>query len=179
MEDEEKYRVESIEEETEERTGFFKPLPSPPSVYTKTGKDGPVVKFLGISMTESRKDTLLVLIIPLLAGIIDTNIMAYIVTNILEIPTMSFFVLSIIIAIPVGLTQTSAGRAVIGGLLNSLFFFLLFVAFLSSPSFFAPIEAPLGEFLIPSIITTIGYFILNLPAAILGSFFGQILRELF
>jgi hypothetical protein len=179
MEDEEKYRVESTEEETTEKKGLMKPLPQPPSVRKKTKQPTPIVTFFGISMSEKRKNQFLVLFIPLMAAVIDTNIMAYIFVNILDVDVILFFVISLIIAIPVGLTQSNAGHAVIGALLNSIFFMIFFIIFLISPSIIAPSMVSMGEFLIAGVITAIGYFVLNLPAAILGSFFGQIVKELF
>jgi hypothetical protein len=179
MDDEEKYRVESTDDKTPEKKGLLKPLPEQPPVTIKTKRATPIVKFFGISMSEKRRNQILVLFIPLMVAIIDVNIMASIFVNVLEIPTTLFFVISLIIAIPIGLTQTGAGHAVIGGLLNSIFFFILFVIFLISPSLVAPDLISIGDFLTPAVISGLGYFILNLPAAIIGSFAGQIVRELF
>ena len=70
MANEEKYRVETPEEdeEPEEKKGFLRPLPTreEPRYIKKEGRPEPIIKLLGVSMREKRKDLLLLFLIPAL-----------------------------------------------------------------------------------------------------------------
>ncbi|MCK5389616.1 MAG: hypothetical protein KAJ36_03960, partial [Candidatus Thorarchaeota archaeon] len=82
----------------------------------------------------------------------------------------------VIVAIPIGLVVADTGHALIGGLLSSVFFFVFFVIFLTSPAFITP-ELGLGNFLISGITLSVGYFIFIIVAGLLGSIIGTIIRE--
>lgn len=179
MVDEAKYRTDAPdEEEQEEKKGFFRPLPERKKTQIR-GKDGrpqPIVKLLGLSMREKSRDKLLLILIPALIALINTTIISLVVTNTLEASAMYVFFIPILTAIPIGLTTSGAGQALIGGFIGSIFFFLFFVIFLISPGIAAP-ELGIGQFILNAISISIVYFILILVATLLGSVIGAILRE--
>jgi hypothetical protein len=181
MANEEKYRVESPEEEEpEEKKGLLKPLPErkEPRHRDKDGRPQPIVKVLGFSMPERRRDLLMLLLIPALVGLIDTAIYSYVITA--ELPSSAIFLFFIpaIIAVPIGLTASEAGNALIGGFLGALFFLIFLITFLTSPALLVP-QLGVGTFLISAFAVSIAYFILMTLATLLGSVIGIILREFF
>ncbi len=182
MTDEEKYRVETPQEEEsqdeEEKKGFFRPLPErkQPKHVDKEGRPQPIVKLLGISMFEKRRDTLILVLIPALVALINTTIYSLVITNQLENSATYLFFLPIVVAIPIGLTVPDAGRALVGGFLGAIFFILFFVIFLSSPGIVIP-HLGLDQFLVSALMITFAYFILMILATLLGSVVGLILRE--
>ena len=182
MADEEKYRVESPEEEYEpkEKTGLLRPLPQREehSYLDKDGRPQPIVKLLGISMPEKRRDLLMLILIPALVGIIDTMIYSYIITNALESSATFLFFVPIIIAIPIGLTSAEAGKGLVGGFLGSLFFMIFLIVFLVSPGLVVP-ELGIGNFLASAILLSTAYFILIIVSTLLGAVIGIIIREFF
>lgn len=179
MTDEEKYRIETPEEEEkEEKKGFFRPLPEKEKqMYTeKDGRPQPIVQLLGISMREKTRDNVIIILIPLMAAIINTTVYSLVITNILDNTATFLFFLPIIIAIPIGLTTAEAGQALIGGFLGAIFFLIFFVLFLSSPGIVVP-ALGIEQFIFNAITISIVYFILMMVGTLLGAVIGTILRE--
>ncbi|MGD9397255.1 MAG: hypothetical protein PVJ05_12560 [Candidatus Thorarchaeota archaeon] len=180
MANEEKVRVETPEEEEKpvERKGLLKPLPTreEPKYTDKDGRPQPIVKLLGLSMPEKRRDLLILILIPALIGIIDTTLFSYVFTHTLPTDATYVFFIPIIIAIPIGLTASEAGNALMGGFLGAVFFFLFFVTFLSSPGLIIP-DLGLGTFVFNAIALSIVYFVLVALATLFGTIIGVILRE--
>jgi len=180
MTDEEKVRTEAPEEEPEEKKGFFRPLPEREE-KKRVGKDGrlqPIVKLLGISMTEKNRDRLMLLLIPAFVAFINTTIYSMIITNQVPSEATYLFFIPIIVAIPIGLTAADAGRALTGGFFAAMFFLVFFIFFLVSPGIFIP-ELGIDQFIFSAFMITVGYFILIIVANLLGSVIGIILREFF
>ncbi|MFW9810504.1 MAG: hypothetical protein ACFFE6_14090 [Candidatus Thorarchaeota archaeon] len=179
MADEEKIRAEAPEEEDhEEKKGFFRPLPEKekPQYITKDGRPQPIVKVLGISMPEKRRDNLLLVLIPALTAFINTTMYSLVVTNYLENSVTFLFLVPIIVAIPIGLTASEAGPALMGAFIAAVFFLLFFLLFLISPGILIP-QLELSQFIFNAISISIIYFILIIVATILGTVIGTILRE--
>lgn len=180
MTDEEKYRIETPEEEEEpeEKKGFFRPLPEKeqPKYTDKDGRPQPIVHLLGISMREKTRDNLIIILIPALVAFINTTIYSFVITNRLENSATYLFIIPIVVAIPIGLTAADAGQALMGGVIGAIFFLLFFIIFLSSPGIMIP-EIGIDQFVLSAIMVSIVYFILNVVATLLGSVIGLILRE--
>lgn len=180
MANEEKYRVEAPEEdqEPEEKKGLLRPLPMREEKVRldKDGRPQPVVKLLGVSMFEKRKDQLIMILIPALVGLIDTSLFSFIFTAQIETTALTLFLIPMIIAIPIGLTASEAGTALVSGFFGGLFFILFHIIFLISPGLSLP-ELGIGNFLISAFGITTAYSILVIVATILGSIIGVILRE--
>jgi hypothetical protein len=178
MADEDKVRTGAPEEDSEEKKGFFRPLPEKEE-KKRIGKDGrpqPVVKLLGVSMTERTRDRLMLILIPALVAIMNTAIYSMIITNqIISDATYLFFV-PIVVAIPIGLTAADAGRALMGGFFASIFFLFFFIFFLLSPGLFIP-ELGVEQFMFSALMITVGYFILIVVANLIGAVIGILLRE--
>ncbi|MFX1482081.1 MAG: hypothetical protein ACFFCP_02725 [Promethearchaeota archaeon] len=177
MTEEDKYRIEAPEDE-EEKKGFFRPLPEKkqPKHLDKDGRPQPIVRLLGVSMPEKTRDRLILILIPALVAFINTTIYSMVLTNQLDNSATYLFFIPIVIAIPIGLTASEAGQALIGGFLAAMFFLFFFVIFLSSPGLMVP-ELGIGQFIIGAIMISIAYFILMVLATLLGSVIGVILRE--
>jgi len=182
MADEEKIRVDTSEEDDkpEEKKGFLRPLPTreEPQYRKVAGRPQPIVKLLGVSMVEKRRDLLLLIMIPAFVGLIDTAIYSYVFTHGLPADTTYLFFVPIIIAIPIGLTASQAGNALVGGFLGAIFFLIFYITFLSSPGLIVP-ELGLATFVLNAIALSIVYFILVTVASLLGAVIGIILREFF
>ncbi len=182
MANEEKYRIETPdeEEEPEEKKGFFRPLPTKeePRYIDKNGRPQPIVKLLGVSMTEKRKDLLMLLLIPALVAIIDTSFYSFILISVVESSTTTLFVIPAIVAIPIGLTSPDAGKALVSGFIGAIFFLIFFIAFLASPGLVLP-ELGIDSLIFSAVAVAIVYFILMTTATILGSVIGALLREFF
>ncbi|MHA1963408.1 MAG: hypothetical protein ACXACG_06125 [Candidatus Thorarchaeota archaeon] len=182
MANEEKYRVETPEEEEEpeEKTGLLRPLPTreEPQYVDKDGRPQPIVRVFGVPMREKRKDLLMLLLIPALVAIIDTVIYSYVVTATWENSATFLFFIPVIVAIPIGLTSSEAGNALIGGFLGAVYFLLFFILFLASPGLLLP-GLSVGDFVISALTLSVGYFILLILAMLLGTAIGIIMREFF
>ena len=179
MAEEEKYRVESPEEEDQtEKKGFFRPLPEKEQEYkvVEGKRPQPVVKLLGISMSEKKRDIILLLLMPILTALIDTAIFSFVTVNIWEGSATYLFYIPTLAAIPIGLAVSETGPALIGGFLSAAFFMLFFVLFLMSPVIMVP-TLGIGEFFISGIALAIGYIIFIVVASLLGSIIGTIMRE--
>ncbi len=179
MADEEKYRVEEPEESPpeEEKKGLFRPLPSvEKETLVKEGRPQPVVRFFGHHMYEEDREKLVLLLIPLLVAIIDVAIYSFVTVNIWESSATFLFFIPAIAAIPIGLVVSETGKALIGGFLCSIFFFVIFVIFLTTPALLTP-SLGIGNFILSGITITSGYFIMIIVASLLGSVIGTILRE--
>ena len=182
MADEEKYRIETPEEEEpEEKKGLLRPLPvkeKKPQYFDKHGRPQPVVRVLGIPMREKRKDLLMLLLIPALVALIDTMIYSFVVTATWENSSTFLFFIPIIVAIPIGLTSSEAGHALVGGFLGAVFFLIFFVTFLALPGILVP-ALGLASFLISGIALSIAYFFLMTLATLIGAVIGIVMREFF
>ena len=182
MANEEKYRTETPEEDEApiEKKGLLRPLPSkeePKYVY-KDGRPQPIVRLLGISMSEKRRDRVILLLIPIMVGIIDTLIYSNVVTSNWPNSATFLFFIPIIVSIPIGLTASDVGTGLIGGFLGAMFFLIFFITFLATPALLVP-ALGLGTFLISGIALSLGYFILMTTATLLGAVIGTLIREFF
>jgi hypothetical protein len=175
MEEETKYRVEDPEED-KEKPGIMKPLPDP-SRGDIPGRKVPIVKFLGITMRESRRDLLVLLLIPLLVAIIDANIYALVVIDVLEDTAFYVFTIPALAAIPIGLIIPQTGRALLGAFMAGVFFVVVFLLFLTSPSFMT--STPFGDFFISGMIISMIYLLFVIFASLIGTLVGIIIREFF
>jgi len=180
MADEEKVRTEAPEEEPEEKKGLLRPLPEREE-KKRVGKDGrpqPIVKLLGIPMSEKLRDRLLLVLIPALVAFMNTTIYSMIVTNQIVSDATYLFFLPIVVAIPIGLTAADAGRALTGGFFAAIFFMIFFIFFLVSPGVFIP-ELEVDQFIFSAFMISVGYFILIVVANLIGAVIGILLREFF
>lgn len=178
MTEEEKYRIETPEEDETEKKGFFRPLPEreKPKYIEKDGRPQPIVQLLGVSMREKTRDNVIIVLIPMLVALINTTIYSLVITNVLENSATFLFFIPIIVSIPIGLTAAEAGQALIGGFLGAIFFLIFFVIFLSSPGIVVP-ELGIDQFIFSAITISIIYFILVIVSTLLGSVIGTIIRE--
>ena len=180
MADEEKIRVETIEDEedTEHKKGLFRPLPTrEEQKYVTVGdRPQPIVRVLGVSMREKRKDLLMLILIPALVALIDTTIYSFVITVQVQNSATFLFLLPAIAAIPIGLTSSEASNALVGAFIADLFFLLFLVSFLAIPGLFIP-TIGIGGIIVSSIAISIGYFILVILATFLGSIIGIIMHE--
>ena len=174
-----KYRVEDPDQDEDAQPGIMKPLPSDPEAHSGGRKrSGPMVKFLGMTMKETRRDNLLFIMVPLLVGLMDANIYSWIVVSILEESSIYMLALPILAAIPVGLLIPSAGKAIGGALLTSVFFAIFIMAFLVAPGVYTQSVA-IGEFFMSAAFLTSVYIFFVAFASLLGSIIGILLREFF
>jgi hypothetical protein len=182
-EDEQSYRVETPEEGKqgeEKKKGLFKPLPSTQQTVSIDGKEEPIVTFFGIEIRERRRDLLFLILTPTLASLIDAAIIVNSYTAIgLQVEAGVLLLVCFIIALPVGLTQSSSGRALLSGLVNTVIYMIIYAIFIASPSFFVPDYAPLNESILIGIAVTLPQIVVIMPACIMGVFFGHIIREVF
>ena len=179
MTNEEKFRLEDPEEEepVEEKKGLFRPLPKTETkTRVKDGRPQPVVKFLGISMFEKRRDILVIILMPMLTAIINTSIFSFVTLSLVEGSATYLFYLPVVAAIPIGLVIAETGPALVGGFLSSIFFLIFFVFFLTTPAFFAP-ELGVSNFLISGIALSVAYYLFIVVAGLLGAVIGTIMRE--
>ncbi len=177
MSDEEKLRVETPEEDKEEKKGLFRPLPEVEKKPRKTpDRPQPIVKLLGVQMYENTRDRVLLILLPLLTALINVSIYSFVTVRVLENSSTYMFFIPALTAIPIGLTAADTGKALIGGALASLFFLLLYFVFLGSPAILFP-GLDLGGFILSAIALSIVPFILMMLATLLGSVIGTILRE--
>jgi len=182
MADEEKYRIETPEEEDKpvEKTGFLRPLPTREEIVykDKDGRPQPMVRLLGLTIPEKRRDLLILILIPALVGLIDATIYSYVITHILESSATFLFFVPIIIGIPIGLTASQAGSAMVGGFLGSLFCMIFLITFLISPGLLLP-EIGVGSFILGAFTLSTGYFILIIVSTLIGAVIGTIIKEFF
>jgi hypothetical protein len=175
MSDEEKYRTEPSRDDQSEKTGLLRPLPTSPTDIV-LGKVHPVVKFLGVSLRESRRDFLVLFLIPFLVATIDTSVYVAVVIGMLEISPLYTFGVPAIAAITIGLTAPQMNRGLFGAILTALFFAIMFVVFLMSPALFVPGE-DIGSFFVAGVSVTTVYFVLVIFASFIGCFIGIVIRE--
>ena len=180
MADEEKFRLEDPEQETEiveEKKGLFRPLPkSEEKIVVKDGKAQPIVKFLGISMYEKNRDILVILLMPMLTGLINSSIYSFVTLSMIPSSAEYLFYLPVLASIPIGLVIAETGPALVGGFLSAFFFFIFFILFLTTPAFFTP-ELGIANFLVSGIALSVGYFLFVIVAGLLGAVIGTIIRE--
>jgi hypothetical protein len=178
MEEDERYRVESPDEKEKSEHSLAKPLPITQEPITIGKKATPIVTFLGISMKEKRKEWILMVLIPALVGVIDCAVLMYQVVFFGVINAGFFIIVCFTMSLPVGILQPTSGRALTSGFLNSLFFCIFSLLFLTSPALYAPFVIPYVEVFITAMLLIVGYFVIALPSCILGSYFGHIIREI-
>jgi hypothetical protein len=179
MEDESKFRVEAPEEQEKEKTGFFRPLPeSTKPTTSRKGKVEPIVKLLGISMTEGRRDLIVMLLMPLLAGLIDASVYSEIMVLRVEPTGLYTFVIPLLAAIPVGLVVGKTSQSLIAALLTTIFFMAFLVLFLVSPALVWP-AFDLGQFFISGMVIAAVYLLLVVLASLMGALIGAVIREFF
>lgn len=176
MEDETKYRVEAPDEQ-EEKKGFLRPLPEseelPPS-YTR--KKGAITKLFGITMYERTRDIIMLLLMPILAAIIDTNIYAMVIIDQLPNSVVMSLLVPAIAAVPIGLTAGKTSHALFGAIAVTIFFAIFLTLFFISPVFFVP-DAPVGDFAVPGLILASVYSLLVVLGSLIGSLMGALARE--
>ena len=180
MDEETKIRTEAPDEtDTEEIIGIAKPLPvSPESIRKKTKGKYPIVKFLGISMRENRRDLLIMILIPAIIGLADANIFSLVTLGVFPNTAVYIFVLPMLAAIPAGLVIRQSGRALFSAFVTSIFFILFYILFLSSPALFYPIF-DMGTLIVSGGAFSIVFFIIGTVASLLGVLIGLLLREFF
>ena len=181
MTNEEKFRLEDPEQEeetqVEEKKGLFRPLPpTETKTRVKDGRPQPVVKFLGISMFERRRDILVIILMPIMTAIINACVFSFVTLSILETSATFLFFIPVVAAIPIGLVVSETGPALVSGFLSSLFFMAFFVLFLTIPAFYAP-ELGIGNFIFSGIALSIAYYLFVVVAGLLGAVIGTIMRE--
>ncbi|UCE11192.1 MAG: hypothetical protein JSW61_04445 [Candidatus Thorarchaeota archaeon] len=177
--DEEKYRVEETSESEEERTGILKPLPTaegPDNIEMIKGRAVPIVKFLGIRMRESRKDILVMILIPLLIAIVDVNLYALVVVDVLEESSLYMFAVPLLAAIPIGLVVPQTSRALFSAFMTAVFFMTFFLLFMASPALIAP-ELDASSFIISGLVVASIYLLFIIVASLVGTFIGAVARE--
>lgn len=175
MSDEDKYRTEPSGEDESEKVGLLRPLPST-SPGRPSSKAHPVVRFLGITMSESRRDLLVLFLIPFLVAIIDASVYAAVVIGVFVTNPLYMFGVPVLAAISIGLTASQMSRALIGAILTALFFAVIFVLFLTSPALLSPGE-DLASFLVAALSVMTVYFVLVIFSSFIGCFIGIIIRE--
>ncbi len=175
MSDEDKYRTEPSGEDESEKVGLLRPLPST-SPTRLSGKAHPVVRFLGVTMSESRRDLLVLFLIPFLVAIIDTSVYAAVVVGVFVTNPLYMFGVPALAAISIGLTASQMSRALIGAILTAMFFAVIFVLFLTSPALVSPGE-DLAGFLVAALSVMTVYFVLVIFSSFIGCFIGIIIRE--
>ncbi len=176
MEDETKYRVEAPDEQ-EEKKGFLRPLPEPEQSHLPHNrKKGAITKLLGITMYERTRDTIMLLLMPALAAIIDTNIYAMVIIDQLPNSVLISLTVPAIAAVPIGLTAGKTSHALFGAIAVTLFFAIFLTLFFASPVFFVP-DAPVGDFVVPGLILASVYSLLVVLGSLIGSLFGALAKE--
>jgi hypothetical protein len=177
MEDESKFRVESPDQEEKEKTGLLKPLPENiEPLPSPTRKAEPIVKLLGISMTERHRDRFLMFVIPMVAGLIDAAIFSQIIVMRLESTVLHTFVFPLVVAIPIGLVIGRTNQSIIAALLATVFFVVFFMLFLVSPALIWP-ALDIGLFLLNGAIVAAVYTLLVVFGTLFGVLIGTMLRE--
>ncbi len=177
MEDESKFRVEAPEQEEEEKTGLLRPLPetAKPTI-SREGKVEPIVKLLGIGMTERRRDRLVMILMPLFVGLIDAYLYSEIMILRIEATGLSTFVIPMIVAIPVGLVIERTNQSLFAALMVTFFFVLFFMLYLVSPALIWP-AFDIGQFVVNGLVVAGVYLLLVVLASLLGTLIGTLIRE--
>jgi len=179
MEDESRFRVESPDEEEKEKTGLLKPLPrTRESSPAQAIRAEPIVKLLGISMTEKRRDRVLIVLIPMLVGLIDAALFSQIIVVRLESTVLNTFVFPLIFAIPIGLVIGRTNQSILAALMVTVFFMVFFMLFLISPALLWP-ALDIGLFLLNGVVVATVYMLLVVFGTLFGALIGTIIREFF
>ncbi len=182
MDEESKYRVEKEDEELggeQERKGFLRPLPEPEATpKTERRGKGAVTKLLGITMYEKTRDALIILVMPLFVGLIDANLYALVIIDVLPDSTLYLFVIPAVAAIPVGLTAGKTSHGLFGGIICAIYFVIFLELFFITPAIMAP-DAPFGEFFFAGLWLSFVYIFFVIFASLLGALIGAISREFF
>lgn len=175
MSDEDRYRTESARDDKSEKVGLLRPLPTSPG-STPGRRPSPVVRFLGVSMRESRRDLLVLLLIPFLIAIVDASVYAAVVVGVLPTNALYMFGIPALAAIIIGLTASQMSHGLIGAIVTALFFAILFLIFLVSPALLSP-GGDVGGFFLAGMSLITVYFLLVILSSFVGSFIGIIIRE--
>jgi len=179
MNEESKYRVEETDEgERDEAVkGFMSPLPEPIK-KSRDKRQQPIVKFFGIEMRESRRDWIVIILMPMMTGLIDAALYALVIVDLLAEDMFYMFAIPMLVAIPIGLTIEYSSRALLGGIFSVLFFVIFLMLFLVSPGFFAADLSPL-DYAFTSLVFLAIYSLFIIFASLLGTLIGIIVREFF
>jgi hypothetical protein len=172
-EDESKIRVEEPTND-EEKRGLLRPLPGSQPAATSRGV--PIVKFLGITMTENKRDYLVAILTPFLVAVVDTALYALVVIDALPEDALYMFALPVLMSITVGLVVPQTSKAVLSAFLTGVFFLALFVLFLVAPGFAVP-EVGIGDFFFAGMVLGSIYFLFVVFASFVGTLVGVVLRE--
>ncbi|MHA1909180.1 MAG: hypothetical protein ACW98Y_17930 [Candidatus Thorarchaeota archaeon] len=179
MNEETKYRVETPEEdEQEEKKGFFRPLPESTEKKKPKGAKGAITTFLGFTMYEKNRDILVLLCMAIFGALVDANIFALIIIDILPAEATYMFIIPALVSIPIGLMAGKTSHALFGGILKAMFFVVFLLSFLVAPAFVAP-DVPIGEFFVSGMLVAVVYFMFDVFASLLGSLIGGLAREFF
>ncbi len=182
MDEEIKYRVEKEDEPetktTKRKSVFFEPLPESKKAVIGEGKNKAITTLLGITMYERTRDILVLILVPLSVALIDANLYALVVIDVLPDSTIYLFVLPALAAIPIGLTAGKTSHGAIGGIVCTVFFLIFLELFFITPAFMAP-DAPFGEFVLAGLWINFVYMFFLVFASLLGSLVGTLLREFF
>ena len=172
-EDESKIRVEEPTND-EEKTGLLRPLPGSQPAATRRGV--PIVKFLGITVAENKRDYLVAILMPFLVAVVDTALFALVVIDALPAEALYMFGLPALISITVGLVVPQPSKAVLSAFLTGVFFFVIFVLFLIAPGFAVP-EVGVGDFFFAGMVVAAIYFLFVVFASFVGTLVGVVMRE--
>jgi len=181
MDEEKKYRVEETGESDRDESikGFLAPLPESKTTRRDRGKRTvPMTKLFGVEMKETTRDWIILVLMPMIAGLIDASIYSLVVVDALLDDTLYLFIIPMIAAIPIGLTIAYASRALLGGILTVLFFAIFMLIFLASPGFFAADLSPFDYMFASGVFLAI-YSLFIIFASLLGTLVGIIIREFF
>jgi len=182
LDEETKYRVEEElekQDEQQERKGFLRPLPEPiEKPVTERRKKGAVTKLLGITMYEKNRDILVLLLMPLFVGLVDANVFALVIIDVLPNSTLFLFAIPAIAAIPVGLTAGRTSHGLFGGIVCVFYFMIFLELFFITPAIMAP-DAPFAEFFLAGLWLNFVYIFFVVFASLLGGLIGAVAREFF
>ena len=176
--DEEKYRVEPADEHEDRHvpSAFLRPLPEARD-QAHTGRTGtPYVRFFGREMPEYRRDLIVALLVPLFAALVDAAVVALVFIEVLDDNALYTFVVPLLAAVPLGLSQERMQFALLSAFLTVLYFGLLMVLFFVSPAFVVP-GSNLVEYLTPAFVVSAVYGMFAVVASVLGAFLGMVIRE--
>ncbi len=175
-EEEKRYRAEAPEEEeSTERRGLLRPLPSEEG---PAAKPTPYVTFLGRQMTEDRRDRILTILMPLCVGVIDATIYTLILVHVFASSGIYLYVLPMLAAVPIGLVSLEMKNGMLGAILTAVFFVIFYIAVMLTPAMVAP-GLDLGGIVVLGLAVSFAYFIVIVLMSFLGVLIGFILREFF
>ena len=177
MDEETKYRVEPADKDEEtEKKGLFRPLPKYESPVSTRGT--PLVRFMGRTMREETRDRLLLLLIPLCTAIIDATIYTLILIKTFTTTGLYMYGLPVLAAVPIGLVSPDLKNGLLGAIVASVFFVIIYMGVLITPLIIAP-TLDLGGIFMVGLAVTLAYFLIVVLMSFLGALVGGVLREFF